>query len=176
MESYQKMRCSGVDFNINIIIPVLYFCSIMIAALAFLFFRATVSARGRREAEGGMNSLLHNSQHLLLYLITIWKLQDLLSRSRIMFSFASSMGDDGDFICFIGELKNEMNNNSRYVKEILNNTSTAVTTQLYNSSWGIFCLSLHSVPSISVCCRVQSKATCRFYSLELTKDILKEHV
>jgi hypothetical protein len=97
-------------------------------------------------------------------------------RLLIMMSFAPAMGDSGEFICFIGDLKKELNNNTRYVKEISDNSSTNSVTQTGTLTRGLLCLSLHTVPTISVCCRVPATSTCRFFSLELTKDLLKEHV
>jgi hypothetical protein len=93
-----------------------------------------------------------------------------------MFSFTASAAADGDFICFIGELTQEMGG-ARHVTEIPPPLPTAPAAPTATGARvGMMCLSLHSVPTLSICCRVPSKPLCRFYSLELTKDILKEHV
>ena len=92
-----------------------------------------------------------------------------------MFSFKPSQGS-GDFICFIGDLKKELNDCARYVKEIPGITASSKGVKSCNEPSGLLCVSLHSVPTISVCCRVPGTSTCSFYSLELTKEIVKEHV
>ena len=88
-----------------------------------------------------------------------------------MFSFAPNVNGDGDFVCFIGDLKNELEC-ERFIKEIPDENSSTNPPQ----PLGLLCLSLHTTPSISVCCRKSLQKECRFFSLELTKASLTEHV
>lgn len=88
-----------------------------------------------------------------------------------MFSFAPNVNGDGDFVCFIGDLKNELEC-ERFIKEIPDENSSSNPPQ----PLGLLCLSLHTTPSISVCCRKSLQKECRFFSLELTKAFLTEHM